>query len=142
MIVYDLKCINDHTFEGWFEDSDAYHQQEADGRIECPICNTTSVFKLPSAFAIKSSQTVHPTPAKQDSHYDEIKKLGQRFSEFVENNFDNVGADFSKEALKIHYGVSEPRNIRGSSTQKEEKILKDEGIEFIKLPMIASDEKN
>ena len=55
--------------------------------------------------------------------------------EYVEKNFDDVGCDFAKEALKIHYGAAEPRNIRGVSTQEEEKALKDEGIQFFKIPM-------
>ena len=40
----------------------------------------------------------------------------------------------TKEALKIHYGATEPRNIRGVSTPAEEEILKEEGIEFFKIP--------
>jgi hypothetical protein len=48
-----------------------------------------------------------------------------------------VGCDFAKEALKIHYGAAEPRNIRGVSTKEEEKTLTDEGIQFIKIPMPA-----
>jgi hypothetical protein len=51
--------------------------------------------------------------------------------------FDDVGCDFAKEALKIHYGVEEPRNIRGVSTKEEEKMLKKEGVDFVKIPMPA-----
>jgi hypothetical protein len=47
-----------------------------------------------------------------------------------------VGADFSKEALKMHYGVEKKRNIRGSATGEEEETLKDEGIKFFKIPSI------
>ena len=53
----------------------------------------------------------------------------------MKNNFDDVGCDFAKEALKIHYGAVEPRNIRGVSTSQEEKVLRDEGIQFFKIPM-------
>ncbi|MDM8555264.1 DUF1178 family protein [Desulfococcaceae bacterium HSG7] len=139
MIVYDLKCVNDHAFEGWFEDGAVYDQQEADGLIECPVCGTTSVFKMPSAFAIKSSDPVKQVSSKLKNRYADIEKIGKRVAEFVEKNFDNVGSDFSKEALKIHYGVSEPRSIRGSSTPEEEKTLKDEGIEFVKIPVLTSE---
>ena len=52
----------------------------------------------------------------------------------MEKNFDNVGSDFAKEALKIHYGVGEPRNIRGYSTSQEEETLRQEGISFFKVP--------
>jgi len=54
--------------------------------------------------------------------------------EYIKNNFDDVGADFSKEALKMHYGVSKKRSIRGSATAEEEGILKEEGIKFFKIP--------
>jgi hypothetical protein len=64
-----------------------------------------------------------------------LEKIGKKAIEFVEKNFDNVGADFATEALKIHYGAAEPRNIRGVSTKEEEKTLKEEGIQFIKIPM-------
>ncbi|MEJ2169579.1 MAG: DUF1178 family protein [Desulfobacterales bacterium] len=57
--------------------------------------------------------------------------------EFVEKNFDDVGCDFAKEALKIHYGAAEPRNIRGVSTKEEEKTLREEGIQFFKIPLPA-----
>jgi len=39
--------------------------------------------------------------------------------------------------LKIHYGATEPRNIRGVSTKEEEKTLKEEGIQFFKIPIPA-----
>ena len=64
-----------------------------------------------------------------------MEVLGRKIVDFVEKNFDDVGCNFAKEALKMHYGTSEPRNIRGVSTHEEEKILKQEGIEFFKLPM-------
>ena len=65
----------------------------------------------------------------------ELKKIGKKFVAFVEKNFDDVGADFTKEALKIHYGVTEPRNIKGVSTREDEKLLKEEGVDYVKIPM-------
>ena len=64
-----------------------------------------------------------------------LAKIGQEAIDYVEKNFDDVGCDFAKEALKIHYGAVEPRNIRGISTKEEEKTLKDEGIQFFKIPI-------
>ena len=58
-----------------------------------------------------------------------------RFIEFLDKNFENVGSNFAKEALKIHYGVSEKRNIRGTSTIEEEKMLEKEEIQFYKIPI-------
>lgn len=138
MIAYDLQCANGHTFEGWFEDDQAYQAQKEAGLIACPVCNETSIVRIPSTFAIKSSPTAgvaHGPPA-------ELAKIGRKIAEFVEKNFDDVGPDFTKEALKIHYGVTEPRNIRGVSTPEEEKTLKEEGIDFLKIPVPKPSEED
>ena len=131
MIAYDLQCIDGHTFEGWFEDSQAYQGQKNKGLIACPVCNNTRVSRIPSTFAIKASQV----PKKDSLEQAQLKKVGKEIVDFVHKNFDDVGCDFAKEALKMHYGVEEPRNIRGVSTKEEEKMLKEEGIEFLKIPM-------
>lgn len=134
MIAFDLQCAKGHTFEGWFEDNKAYERQNKKKMVACPVCNETSVSKIPSTFAIKGSPTL---PDKIQQHPD-LKRISHELTEYVEQNFDNVGCDFAKEALKIHYGVEEPRNIRGVSTEEEEKTLKKEGIQFFKVPLPAS----
>ncbi len=131
MIAYDLKCINGHSFEGWFEDIKAYEEQEKNGLIACPICNSTSIARLPSTFAIKSSMSIKNFSDQKE----DLTNISRKIVDFVEKNFNNVGTDFTKEALKMHYGVSEPRNIRGVSTKEEEKTLKEEGVQFFKVPM-------
>ena len=133
MIAYDLQCTKGHAFEGWFEDRKAYLDQKKKGLITCPICNVTSVDIVPSTFAIKSGA---PSISKDLAAEKSILAQNEKEAiEFVKKNFDDVGADFAKEALKIHYGAAEPRNIRGVSTKEEEKTLEDEGIQFIKIPM-------
>ena len=133
MIAYDLQCTQGHAFEGWFEDRKAYLDQKKKGLITCPICNVTSVDIVPSTFAIKSGA---PSISKElAAENASLEKTEQEAIEFVKKNFDDVGADFAKEALKIHYGAVEPRNIRGVSTKEEEKTLENEGIQFIKIPM-------
>ena len=136
MIAYDLQCANGHAFEGWFEDGQAYEKQDKKGLIACPVCNDTSVSRIPSTFAIKSSPSEKDLYKQQTDLADDSKK----FVDFVKKNFDDVGCDFAKEALKMHYGAAEPRNISGVSTQEEEKTLNEEGVQFFKIPMpIAPD---
>ena len=133
MIAFDLQCENGHTFEGWFESSKAFDEQKKGGLVSCPVCNNISVSKSLSSFGIiKSSPSSDKVQIDQQAA---LKKIGKKLINFVEKNFDDVGADFTKEALKIHYGVTEPRNIKGVSTQKDEKLLKEEGVDFIKIPM-------
>ena len=131
MIVFDLQCDKGHAFEGWFEDSQAFNKQKKKGLITCPSCNSTTVSKLPSTFAIKGS---HSLTGPMDQQID-LKKMSSEISDYVSKNFDNVGCEFAKEALKMHYGVSESRNIRGVSTKEEEKVLTKEGIQFFKVPV-------
>jgi hypothetical protein len=135
MIAYDLQCTNGHSFEGWFEDRKAYLDQKKKDLITCPVCNDTSVDQVPSTFAIKSSQSFKPKAVSAEALA--MAKISKEAVEFVEKNFDDVGCDFAKEALKIHYGATEPRNIRGVSTKEEEKTLKEEGIQFFKIPLPA-----
>jgi len=136
MIAYDLQCTNGHSFEGWFEDRKAYLDQKKRGLITCPVCNDTSVHHLPSTFAIKSAKAFKPKALSSEEVT--LAKIRKEAIEFVEKNFDDVGCDFAKEALKIHYGATEARNIRGVSTKDEEKTLKEEGIQFFKIPMPAT----
>lgn len=139
MIVYDLQCQNGHTFEGWFEDAKAFKKQQKAYLIACPVCNATQVARIPSTFAIKGSPAARKLANYQneagDSPQVDPMKMARAVTEFFEKNFDNVGADFASEALKMHYGVKEPRNIRGVSTVQEEETLRKEGVEFVKFPL-------
>ncbi len=135
MIAYDLQCKNGHTFEGWFEDLGAYNKQHKAGLVTCPMCDDTNVARIPSTFAIKGSPGSASNPMANAAPAAMINAIAQ----YVEKNFDNVGADFANEALKIHYGVNEPRNIRGVSTAQEEETLRKEGVAFAKLPVPITD---
>ena len=139
MIAFDLACHKGHQFEGWFEDGKAYEDQNKKGLISCPICNDTSVSKVLSTFAIKKPIQL---PGKIKDETAAVAQTAQKIVEYVEKNFDDVGAEFTKEALKIHYGVTEPRNIRGVSTKEEEKVLKKEGIQFFKVPLPTTPDRD
>jgi hypothetical protein len=136
MIAYDLQCENGHAFEGWFEDRKAFFAQRKKGLISCPVCNTTEIVQLPSKFAIKTSRGFRSKPVEPSQELI-LDKIGKEVSEFVEKNFDDVGSNFAREALKIHYGATEPRNIRGVSTHAEEKLLSEEGVPYLKVPIPA-----
>jgi hypothetical protein len=131
MIVYDLQCANGHTFEGWFEDRNAYEDQGRKKLIVCPVCSDTSVVAVPSTFNIKAG----PTSSQKKDDKPEDRATVEKTIEFLEKNFEDVGANFAPEALKMHYNVTEKRNIRGTTTEAQEKMLKQEGIEFFKLPI-------
>jgi len=136
MIVFDLECSQGHIFEGWFESMEAYEDQRERGLVNCPYCNDAQVKRILSPVAVKKG-----APVRQDlpeAHID-YKRLAREVVEYVHRNFEDVGTRFTTEALKMHYGVAEKRNIRGSATENEEKLLQEEGVEFFKLPLPNKD---
>ena len=149
MIVYDLICQNGHIFEGWFSDSESFAAQSDQGLVECPVCGSHCVDKKLSTFAIHTSSVSQPSgpsasPKGKNGQNPPLdpEEAGRRVVAFVKENFDDVGADFTSEALKMHYGVSQPRNIRGSSTMEEEKLLEKEGIRYFKFPLPDTSESD
>lgn len=132
MIVYDLKCANGHQFEGWFQDGSAFEEQQSRKQISCPICgNLSAGVVLPSLTVMgrdnkrkKESGGALPT-----------QQALQMLNEFIDKNFDNVGSGFAEVAIRMHHGEEEKRNIKGTTTGDEEKMLKEEGIHFIKIPL-------
>ena len=130
MIAFDLNCANGHSFEGWFKDLESFNEQNSKGMITCPFCKDINITRVLSPVAIKGSQGEE----KRKEVEPDYKKLAIGVMEYIKNNFDDVGSDFAKEALKMHYGVAKKRNIRGSATTEEEDILKEEGIKFSKIP--------
>lgn len=55
MILFTLTCHNQHQFEGWFRNSEAYETQSKAGMLSCPLCATTKVHKAPMAPRITKS---------------------------------------------------------------------------------------
>lgn len=141
MIVFDLECGHGHRFEGWFDDAEAFELQLTGGMIVCPYCEDTDVRKVMSPVAVKKSA---PATLPQGPQSIDYRKLASEMLKFMKDNFEDVGTDFTAEALKMHYGVTEKKNIRGSATAEEEKTLKEEGVEFhkIMIPKIEEDKTN
>lgn len=49
MKVLDLKCGQQHVFEGWFGSEDDFQGQLAKGLVECPLCGSADIQKQLSA---------------------------------------------------------------------------------------------
>jgi hypothetical protein len=142
MIAFDLECVRGHVFEGWFDSLEAYEDQREKRMVICPYCEEADVRRVMSPVAIKRSNEALPAKGGEESI--DYPRLAREVVHYLQKNFEDVGANFAGEALKIHYGVTERRNIRGSATDAEEKMLKDEGVDFLKLPVpkIPDDKKN
>jgi len=136
MIVFDLTCENGHVFEAWFRDSTSFEKQKEQGLLQCPVCGSSTVKKTLSPVNLKKA-VAGDSPVPQDALLPAIRGI---FDNIVKNSED-VGIRFTSEALKMHYGVKEQKNIRGIATEKEEKTLREEGVEFFRIPIPKKKEK-
>jgi len=137
VIIYDLKCEKGHTFEGWFKDRQAWILQNSQKLVSCPVCNSTNVEVAPSSIAImgRNSRITGNIQEKEVSPVQALQVLRQ----YIDKNFEDVGNKFAEVALKMHCGDEEKRNIKGTTTPQEENNLKEEGVQFIKIPLLKMD---
>jgi len=146
MIVFDLECINGHVFEGWFDDRDDLDRQQARGLLQCPVCDSFSVSPKLSAVAIRKSASPGPgSPGREmaeQARMEFMAEFTEKVTRYVENNYENVGTSFAKQALEMHYGAKEFKQIRGTTTKEEEKTLEKEGVPVFKLPAFEKDDED
>ena len=137
MKVLNLRCAQDHRFEGWFaSDEDEANQRER-GLLACPLCDDREVQRLPSAprlnlGAAPPAETL-ALPAPGDLQAQWLRAV-RRLMERTED----VGERFADEARRIHYGEVPQRGIRGQASRDETEALRDEGIEVMALPVPAA----
>jgi hypothetical protein len=143
MVVYNLLCKKNHSFEGWFPSFEDFQKQADKKLISCPTCGTTKVEKVPHACAVHVKKEQPTAPAKKQAQTPasaappspaEFKEMLIRVHHYVKENYEDVGPRFAEEAKQIHKGEAEERPIHGTATIKEAKELADEGVPFIPLP--------
>lgn len=179
MILFSLKCDQNHRFEAWFKDNASYDKQKQAHIITCPECGTSAVTKAPMAPNVHSTKTRKTGPKTEATSQDQAqpetesagggsasaggtgqnptktaptmaveapeitpqlidqaREIQYRLQKVIEQNFDNVGKDFVKEARRIQNGEADRRNIYGEASQEDSEELQDEGIDVMHLPWI------
>jgi len=126
MIAYDLKCGSGHHFEAWFKSYRNFDRQRKRRLIQCPLCDSAEIEIAFRPQAIRKKATLRPPTPRAPG-------LGEQIQVFLRENFEDVGDKFAEEARRLHYGESEPRNIRGEATPEEEEDLQSEGVAFLKV---------
>ena len=137
MIKYRLICKDcETTFDSWFSSSREYERLKKKDFINCHICNSLSVDKTlmsPTIFISKNDSKTD----NQIQKYKKTKKVILKYQQFVKKNFDYVGENFAYEARSLHYkNKKASKGIYGTTTKKDLKELKEEGIETEIIPWI------
>jgi len=149
MIHYDLRCNEDHAFDGWFKDSGSFDRLAKRGLVECPHCGSTKVERALMRPAVpKKGETLPvPMPMPQPPATPatavaggpmpaQMRAMLQRMRAEVEKNCDYVGPQFAEEARKMHRGESDKRAIYGETSAEQAESLAEEGIEFSRIPWV------
>jgi hypothetical protein len=153
--VFNLRCPLGHIFEGWFASEAAFEQQQSQGWLSCPMCNSHEIVKGLSAphLARKSNSALPAAPAaapvqpgsapaasspSQPPHspLSDAQRLQQAWLELsrqVMANTDDVGSGFADLARQMHEGEVDVRPIRGTATPEEQRALVDDGIDVLPL---------
>ncbi len=146
MKVLDLRCANDHRFEGWFgSDADLQSQQEH-GLLTCPVCGHNEVERLPSAPRLNLSSSRADAAQKSGAAKTAegeggvpvaLQQLYLNAVRHVLANTEDVGDRFAEEARRMHYNEAPERGIRGTTSREEAQELAEEGIEL--MPLLVPD---
>ena len=142
MKVLNLRCAQQHCFEGWFGSEDEFNRQLAGSKIACPLCGDTNAMRLPSAPHIGAGRQAGPERSRdlvaaspQASNEVTLQSQWLRAMRRVMNSTEDVGERFPEEARRIHYGEVEERGIRGRASREDADALREEGIEVMALPI-------
>ena len=139
MIKYNLRCHNNHTFESWFSDSYEFDNLNSKKLLGCIYCSSKKINKSIMA----------PMVSGTNKKKDELNNLNKsllneknqllQIRNYIENNFEYVGKNFSKKVREIYYDKRSKKTIYGSTTSEERRELAEEGIELLEVPWVERD---
>ncbi len=159
MIRYALQCSQDHSFEAWFRDSEAFDQQSEAGQVACPTCGKTEVRKAVMAPAVRRSASKRrapeptappilasstpeaqtpPTPIT-DEAFARVRDALREIHTKLKRDATDVGPAFPEQARAIHDGEVPPRAIYGTATRDEVKALVEDGVGILPIPALPDD---
>lgn len=150
MIVYDLRCAQDHAFEGWFDSGAEFLRQQQAMLVRCPVCDDAEIVRLPTAKVKVRKEGAKPrrsergnpapTPAGAAASGAAPEAIAGLPADLVAalrqivRSTEDVGERFPEEARRIHYDETPARAIRGQASREEADALAEEGIDFASLP--------
>jgi hypothetical protein len=146
MKVFDLRCTQDHVFEGWFGSEDDFRSQLDRGLLECPMCGSQEITKGLSAprLNLGAQPPAAAMPAPRDAaapvqeHQRKLHALQAAWLEAsrkIVEKTEDVGDRFADEALRMHKGEEPERPIRGQATPQQAFELLEEGVPVLPLAL-------
>ena len=123
MIKYNLKCHNNHEFESWFSDSNEFEKLNKKKLLECIFCNSKKISKSIMSPMISVTND-NKDQLEKDNNILKIEKNSLlQIRQYIEKNFEYVGADFGKKVREIYYDRDSKKRIYGTTTPEEREEL-------------------
>lgn len=149
MIRFTLKCAEGHSFESWFQSSDAFDKLLSAGHVACAVCGSTQVEKALMAPRVQPARKAATPPTGEtggkgalSAPASEAEEALAEFRRKVEENATYVGGSFAKEARAIHEGEKPVRAIYGEARPEEARALLEEGVPVMPLPFAPGRKSN
>ena len=154
LICKSLYCSNQNSFDGWFQNIEAYQNQKSKGLILCPLCGSDDIIKsltTPSFLLSKVRSTDTEVEEKElddknlrklvrsNDKTNDISILLRAIKKEIKKNSEFVGDDFVKEVRSMQVDKTKERSIYGHGTKKEIEELKDEGVDVLNVPWVPDD---
>ena len=142
MIRFSLKCSNDHSFESWFQSSEAYEKLVAADLLNCVECGDSQIVKslMSPKIGISTGHAETDTPLTTPTS--DVEKTLAKLKNEIEKNSDYVGLNFATEARAMHDGEQPARSIYGEAKPEEAKALIEDGIRVAPLPFMPKRQTN
>jgi hypothetical protein len=154
LICKSLYCSNQNSFDGWFQNIEAYQNQKSKGLILCPLCGSDDIIKsltTPSFLLskVRSTDTEVEEQELDDKNLRKLVRSNDKTNDIsillramkkeIKKNSEFVGDDFVKEVRSMQVDKTKERSIYGHGTKKEIEELKDEGVDVHNVPWVADD---
>ena len=141
MIRFSLKCSQDHSFESWFQSSEAFEKLVAAGMLSCIACGDGHIVKSLMTPKLSTKKTKLKKTSLTTPISDKEKVLARLKAE-VEKNSDYVGMNFASEVRAMHDGEQPARSMYGEAKPEEAKALIEDGIRVSPLPFMPKRQTN
>ena len=128
-----------HEFESWFSDSNEFEKLNKKKLLECIFCNSKKISKSIMSPMISVTND-NKDQLEKDNNISKIEKNSLlQIRQYIEKNFEYVGADFGKKVREIYYDRNSKKRIYGTTTPEEREELSEEGIDLISIPWVNKD---
>ena len=153
-ILYQLRCVNQHTFEGWFPSIEQFDSQKEQGMLQCPMCGILKVDRDIMSPRLGKTKKEKNKKLKHDQRLQQLQQQVQSGNEMmvgtrvkdmmrtvrdiIKRECEFVGDRFVEEVKKYELGDRDDK-FYGTPSKKEARKLMDEGVDLFVVPDVKDD---